>query len=950
MDDSSARSSICPVLVGRERELAVVTGVLTQGPPTRVARVYGEAGIGKTRLVAEAANHARDEGWRVVQGACFEPDRFVPLAPFLDLLGQLPDDLRARVEQLVAHESATSPQQREFRRRLLFDDLTDRILEDKTLLVLEDLHWSDDLSLDALLHLVRRIQDLDVRVVITYRPEESGATLGRTLAELDRRRVAVDVALVALSADDVLNMLDVMSDRPLDPKQRGQIVEISEGNPFFVEELARSPQEEDDITVPRTVYEAVRRRLAHLPDQSRDLAVTAAVAGRRFDLDVLSALLGRPTNELLADTEPLKSAHLVMETGERLEFRHELTRRAVYELTLGRERRELHRRIAESLEALRPDPDESAADLAFHYHAAGAWEPSIDHGVRAARRAASLHAPATAAEHLDRVVDAHGRLGQDVQPHILRLRASVSQTLGDLDTTIHDLQAVLAAARRAQEPETEWEALVDLATVTMARDWDAAEPHLDQALDLAQTMGDPVLVARTLNRRGNWELNRGHGDEALALHHQALEIIEEHGDRADLAATVDFLAISSLFHCDMPGCREHYERAADLFRELDDRAALSNALAMLSFCAGSHQFLATARPALGVPEAIASAREAIEIARSIESTTAEAFALGNLSTALAEAGDLAEALETVDHAIDLSLDMRHLPWIARSYLDRAVILFDLMDYDAAHADADESVEWGVRSGVTTFVGSSLATRAVIEVARGDLEEAERTVEQARTSNPGALTHRQASHVGALLHLARGRPDEGLREVEELIESAPGGDRAPAPPRLLLVRGEGLRAAERHAEAQACFREALEIARTIGNRVVEWRALAGWAGVHEAAQDARARRERARDAAAVVEELAERVPAERRVTFRERALDHVPGRGRRTPDADEYGGLTPRQREVAGLVAEGLTNKEIAERLMISPLTAETHVKHILTKLDFSSRAQVAAWAIEKGLA
>lgn len=971
-----AKAMVCPVLVGRDEPLRATREALQAARGAPLIRVFGEAGIGKSRLVSEAVRGLRGE--RVLRAASFEADRLLPLALFIDLLDNSAvaggDALVQRIGPHARQRGDTA--EWALTRRQLFDELAAVVLGEHTVLVLEDLHWSDETSLDAVYHLARRAGPR-ARLLVTYRDDEVASPLESFLAAVERARLAVDVPLRRLTRAEVAAMAHAVTGAR--PRRRAvdALVEVTDGNPFFVEEVLgaavasnRGPlaQEADgdgaveEVPIPRTVQEAVRRRFDELGSEARRVACVAATAGRRFDLELLAELVGLDDEGLSAAVRELLSAHLAVQTaGGAVEFRHELTRRAVYDRLIGHERRRLHHRIAAALERSAADeggsagdretsagdPEPRAGDLARHYALAGQWEPALHWAERAARHAEALYSPQAAALQYERAVDAARRLGRGPSPELLQARARAYETIGDLDAAIADHEAALRSARNASDQRAAWHSLVALGGLWVSRDWQRAEACLDEALTLCRAMDDPVALGRTLNRVGNLRMIRGEQEQARRLHEQALALFETLDADHDLASTLDLVAVTTLYAGDLHAARDHYARVEALFRGLDDRAGVANALVMRALCGGAH-FLQTFVPALDSAEAVRLAERSVRIAHEI-GWHGESFALYNLAAVLAEAGRLGDALDRCGEALRLADEIEHLPWMLLARYGRGMALLDALVAEEAHAELTRAVELGESFDAGVFLAAALAGKARAEAALGRFDEAVASIARAEASAPGLLTTRAARHARAVCHLAAGEADEGLALVDELLATTPRAEHGP-PPALGVLRGEILLAQGRDEDAEAAFREVNAVARRLGKAVAEGQALAGLARAQErVGRPRRAVEATARLAVEAADRLAAGLPREHARASRERARARIPGYAPRAADAQRYGGLTPRQREVAALLAQGLTNRQIAETLVISPLTAETHVKHILTRLGLTTRAQVAAWATQRGL-
>jgi predicted ATPase len=257
------------------------------------------------------------------------------------------------------------------------------------LVVVEDLHWSDGISLEFLPHLARRVAGVPLLLVLTYRDDEVDVVLARFLAGLDRERLASELRVTRLSASDVEAMVRAILalPRPAPADLLHVLFSLTEGNPLFVEEMLKSLLVSGDVSytdgawrrrpvrewrIPRSIADAVQRRSAALPLAAQRILTFAAVVGQRFDFALLQDLTGVAEEELLAQIKVLIQAQLLVEeSADRFAFRHALGREAVYTQLLGRERRALHRAVAAALARLdAADPDGRVAALAYHTYEA----------------------------------------------------------------------------------------------------------------------------------------------------------------------------------------------------------------------------------------------------------------------------------------------------------------------------------------------------------------------------------------------------------------------------------------------------------------------------------------------------------------------------------------------------------------------------------------------------
>jgi predicted ATPase len=289
------------------------------------------------------------------------------------------------------------------------------------LLVVEDLHWCDEISLEFVFHLAHHAAHLPLFLLLTYRNDEVSARLRHWLAAFDRGHLSHEVALARLSRDDVNAMLQAIF--ALHASRHTGLLEsiyaLTDGNPFFIEEVLKSLIASGEIAVrngvwertlllgthkqrppiPRSVQDAVHQRTEHLTPAAQELITLAAVAGRRFDFSVLQSILQMDEPHMLPLVKELMEAQFVVEESEeRFSFRHALTRQAMYSRLLLRERKALHRTLAETIELLHPSAIAQEAllvDLAHHFFEGAVWSKAFEYGQRAAERSVTLYAPLT---------------------------------------------------------------------------------------------------------------------------------------------------------------------------------------------------------------------------------------------------------------------------------------------------------------------------------------------------------------------------------------------------------------------------------------------------------------------------------------------------------------------------------------------------------------------------
>ncbi|MBE7473757.1 MAG: AAA family ATPase [Anaerolineales bacterium] len=989
---------LCPKLIGRASDLEVIRHGLEQvrSGQGQTVLLSGEAGIGKSRLVVEVKKIAADLGFTLWQGSCFEPDRTLPYAPILDLLRTLlaaqPESLHPYAADLVSLlpeltrlwpglPPAPSGEPEQEKRRL-FQILT-RLCTDlgsPLLLVIEDLHWGDDASLEFLRHLARRITARPILLLLTYRSDESPThpALQHCLAVLERERLVSELLLPRLKPVEVETMIRTIFEQS--QPVRADFVEaihtLSDGNPFFVEEILKALVSAGDIyleqgswtrrplaelRLPRTVQDTVQRRTAQLSDAARSVLTLAAVAGQRFDFTLLAEVTKHSEAALISLIRELVEAQLVSEeAADHFVFRHALTRKAIYDQLLARERRPLHRLIADSLERLHAaSPERVVADLAYHFYAAGAWEKALIYSQQAGERAQRLHAPRAAVEHYSRALEAAEALTPGPltggKGELYHARGQAYDLLGEFTAARDDYVQAVELAHAQANLAAEWQSLLDLGFLHSGRDYSQAHLYLQRALALARDMADPLTLGHTLNRLGNWHLMAGNPDEGSRYHHEALAIFQTSNDKRSLAVTLDLLGTMNILTADNLAGARYYEQAIPLLREVADHWTLSSALAMHA-CTGGH-FICEAVVNRPVPltECIREGEEAITLARQIAAPPAEAFACVQYTIAMGVRGEFERAVRAGQTALSIASEQGSAQFVAGATRGLGCLCLAFLDYDRAKQWFELGLPSAQETGSSLLLGAVGGGLAETLMALGRLDQAQMTLEALPLHDASLrqIGERTAWTVRAELLLAQTETEQALTLIDKLVTAAPHVAEGGVIPKLWLLRAECLSALGRPDEAQALLLAASRTAREGGFWPILWRIELALGKLYHRQQQIKQAQAHYHLAQEVIAVLAHKVSDETvRTQFEQRAMALIPSFQSPSPSQAakaSYSGLTAREREVAALLAQGLANKAIADKLVLSERTVEKHVENVMGKLGFTSRAQVAVWAAEKGL-
>ncbi|MFN8580396.1 MAG: AAA family ATPase [Gemmatimonadaceae bacterium] len=990
------QSVVCPVLIGRDAPLSAGLHALDRARASHGSTllISGEAGIGKSRLTRAIVERARELGFVTLPAACFEADRSHPYAPLLDMVRVLSATTSASLASHYFAPAATELVTLFPELRPLFPDATPRPAVDPEedrrrlfhsfgnaiqalagvqplVLVIEDVHWSDDATLDLLLHLARHIATLPIAIVLTFRSDEVGPRLSRLLADFDRARVASEVALRPLSVGEVTAMLQTIfgTQQTLGPGFVEALHSLTEGNPFFVEEMLKAllvagdlvradgtwrARPLDHVRVPRTATEAVGRRLAGLSAEARAVASIAAVAGRRFDFGLLQTLTKHDEVALLSLVKELVEAQLVVEeTADRFAFRHALTREAMRARLLARERVALHKAIAAALEA-NPETHDDDDALSYHLYEAGAWDAARHYAQRAAARAMSLSAAREALQHYDRAVSATLQSGERPDPELLVARGRAHELLGAFSHANDDFGAALTAARERQDQRAEWMALHALGLLWSARDYERAGEYRREALEVARAIGDPSLIARALNRVGNWFVNREDPRSGIPYHDEALAIFEQVGDQRGITETVDLLAMAHHIAGTQDSAVRLYERAVDLFTAADDRRGLTNALSVLALSGPSQAASAGPIGLSGLYESLLETERPIRLATEIGWRAGEAFSRFLIADCLSWRGEYARALRLARESLSISLELEHLEWqcgarrvIGATALDLGHSADAISYMQAAHDIARQlgSATWIRWTAAPLII--ALARAGEVRRAIDALADVDRIVPRVASGpdRPQTLGERFLQLARGEIALAQGATDDVLTLFSERDLTGC--------PRASVLCAQAHMARDQWDDARAALGRARTDAVTQGARPLVWRidALVGatWLGQRQRLEARRAYDAARTEASSLVDGLAEPSYLDSFTALLDTLAPPPPKPTEAKSAKAAHGGLTKRERDTAALIAQGKSNRAIAKQLGIGERTVEGYVASALGKLGFSSRTQIAAWATEQGL-
>ncbi len=988
------RHTLPPVpLVGRDAELASLTATLRDAVLGRAQTVFlaGEGGAGKTRLARQIADLAREQGLAVAEGRAFAVETGVPYAIFTDALlpllrglepGALTVLTRGAGSDLApilpalftpAGRAGESPAEGKARMHWSFAQLVGRLAERRPLLlVLDNVHWADDASLELLHFLARQAHagaiDGHLFILATYADAERDdapvlRSVEQSLASIGAART---VRLAPLSAEQTIELVQRTFGEPAAAVREFALSlhAWTRGNPFFVDETLKSLVESrqlahrggrwegwstESLVPSRSVRDVVLERVARLGAGARELLDLCAVLGARIRLATLRAVSPIAEPALLDDLDELRRANFLVEVpghDAAYDFAHPLVRDAVY-ASLGRARAQgMHDGVAESLERAYGDDALSHADeLAFHFTHGSSGDASagaVRYLAAAGRQALARYADSAAASYLQAALDASaaGTLSNDERWRIVEALARVRQRLGELDAA-RDLwrrarDGAVAAGDAARVAAVERRMGLMSAS---AGEHAEAIGHFDAGLAAIGVGDQPALEARLRLARATSLHALGRSAEALDDAGAALRAASALGDRALLARAHRGLLLLYAWTGPSDAARAHGEQAALHAAASGEKEVEWSA----------HWAMAVHAGLTGDAESTARhARESERLAEEIRSPVLRLWTADVTIEYLAGVGDWQGALAASDRAIPLARALGQRTLLPRLLVWTGLVHRALGDMDRARELIEEA--WRLTGAGERAAAATSDVHAVVPAYTGMAGWLMANSEHARALAVGeaglAIADRAGYVAWAIYRLLpfiietslyledferAARHNARLRRDSEGLGHALGLAWADTTDALLAyLTGEParavplLRAARAALESVPFVFDAARLRRFIARALADAGDAAGAAHELREAHAIFVRLGARREIGQTREEL--RLLGERLPTPRVRNA--------------AAGGLSAREAEIARLVAARKSNKEIGSALAISDRTVSTHLSNIFGKLGVGTRGEL----------
>ena len=971
--------------VGRAPEIALLSDWLSDVANNQggLHLIAGQSGIGKTRLAKTIADRAERDKWAVCIGRVFSVESGVPYAVWSDALTQLLRSIDPAARNVLtrggdwlgticpAFATESAPRDTDGadgKARLLwqFSQFLTRLAEKHPLLiVLENLHVADSASIELLHFIARQSANARIGLIGTY--AESELDRSPALRDMEQSLLALGSAklmrLNPLTQNDLEQLVCEAFNVDHEPARQlaRRLYSWTRGHPFFVEETLKSLVESgrlyerggqwlgwevEELDLPRSVRSAVSQRLEHLGTDARAVAGVAAVVGARLKFSVLSGVCDLPRDAVLAALDELCRAGILVETSRRedgdYEFAHPMIQDVIYD-SLGVARtRLLHTTVARTLEAAYAvDPDAHADLLAFHFSRA---DPEADAGkaarylAAAGRDALARHADRAAADYLSAALERPGHVDSET---LIADLAQARQRLGEYDAAMGLWQRARteADARGNIAARARIERRMGLACYWSGR-FEEALAHFDAAERSATLARDDATQAQIQINRGSCLQSLGRPVDAERDLSAALATAERLQDPALLARAHRAMLFLRVFTGPPEKARAHGERALELAEEIGDKTVAWSAHHGLGTLAGltgdGARMLQHVQKATQLADNLGSPLLQVHLD---ELTIEYAFASGDWDAGVALAERTIAAARTMNQK---TLLPRVLVWASMFYTARA-------DYERAKQLLDEAWEVGVARaarGRPIELHSQVAVYAGLAsfyLASGDFARAVEVGEQGL-----AVADRAGYAVWATFRLIPVTAEAAFwkRDVEKAralmdrlrAESERQGNRLGL---IWVAAGDALisRLQDDHVRAAEIFRKVIEDLEGVpwifdAARLRRW-----YADVLKRGGDDEGCNRELRKSHEVLASLGAKGEMELARTMMKQLGMRLPARegsgGRRMPR------LTDRENDIARLVAERKSNKEIAVALGISARTVTTHVANIFSKLGVTSRGELA---------
>jgi predicted ATPase len=780
--------------------------------------LYGEAGIGKTRLTREAGAYARLRGMHVLYGRCpalFTMDGVPPyvlwnevIKNYLEactpeqlyrVIGFYPSEVSKLVPELrqkLGAIPASLPIGPEQERDRLFEAVSQFMInlskETPLLIILDDLQWTDQSSLLLMHYLARGVYNQTLLLLGAYRDTDIDEKhpLSPVLTELNRERLLQSAPIKRMALNDVSEMIKHILEQDDVPREFCELVyDKTRGNPFFVEEVMKSLKEEEtiyreedkwkikevsSIEFPKTVKSVIKKRVSRLDDECQNVLTLASFIGKDFSFEALRGVTGIEESKLLEIMERILKAELVKERVVRGQdlycFGDIIVRDVIHEEVSHLRHKKLHGDVGRALEKVYAgNVDEHFGELAYHFLEGGDKDKAFDYFLKAGERAQKVYAHNEAFSYLQHALELLEEKGADPEQKV-----RIVEKLGDLDAWMGEPDAGMEYYSKAL---TLWNQLGEkrdiarLHTRMAGMLWQGtgdkakASEHHQMALKILEQEPESVELASLYEDIAHMLWRTGESNEALTWTRKALELAERFNASDVLAGCYNNLGVLTMKSGEPSKAAEYYNQGLKIALEnkLADRAlTLYNNLCNLYFSAGEFQKL------------FETAQEGSDMARKVGALYYLAWLDMMLMGSYGSMGDLQKATSIGEDILALVKRIKYTAFISYILQGLALCYRWLGEWDKSFKYSTEALEFGKKVGEYQQTGNAAVELGMLFMEMRDYDEAEKYL------NEGNSTYEKAGDVDAQissysalsrLYLEKGEIDKAAALIEKLYEYA-----------------------------------------------------------------------------------------------------------------------------------------------------------------------------------
>jgi len=900
-------AGISSELVGRDPELALITSMVEQlfHGQGQILTLVGEAGLGKSRLIDELhhkleQSHASQYRWIDTRGISYEMSR--PYGLYVQTLRQvcnIEDDdtidiLQSKVRDTFASlnldqqtgitntvevlltanqgpQDDASPVQGEALKLEIFSSMLDiwsiKAGEQPLILVLDDLHWADQASVELTNYLFQLVETVPIMFVCAFRPHRDAAAWHLREDAARYSSQSNEIVLTPLAENDSNQLVDnILQIADLPEDLRAAILRKSEGNPFFIEEVVRTliengviKQGEDgfywqlaenyeEFDIPDNLHALLSARIDRLEFDSRHTLQIASIIGRSFYYSVI-AEVGKEIPDLENQLENLQVMGLIQVESQTPDleyiFRHELTREAAYQSILKRQRREYHRQVGEAIEVIfTSNLAEEAYRLAYHFDAARDYQGALKYYSIAGNQSLKLFANQEASQYFHQAIDLALRLNVTSirlsQLYLARGRAL--ELINDFDGALDNYEELEELGRTRPDRSLELAALVPQTTIysmpNVKFDPQVGAQLARRAMNLAIDLRDYEAEAKSL-----WSLmliqnfTESDLEQAIRYGEQGLRIAREHDLREVKAYIQHDLARPYMRLGRLSDAWAAYESSQAYWREVENLPMLADNLASLSesyYNAGEFD------------KSLEYAGEGLRISEEIGNVWGMAYNNFVLGPILVERGEIDESLQALNNTLELSKQSNFAAGVVATNMIQSWLYAMLGDPEKARHYQPLIKEFVQQ--YESFRPLYFVNRAQNELYAGEYEKAVHTFDQvgfAYSVFSELIFHPYIHTLHVEIHLANQKYGSALETAERYLNSLNHQQVKILMPDMLNQKARALIGLEQVEQAYDILIEALALARQQKSRRSLWAVLVDLADLEKEPQSADEMREEAR---------------------------------------------------------------------------------------------------------